>query len=123
MPLNLTVPRTHFNVKQFRRDAPYNLQIFCRRLKCRSIQGDNMASFFWLLWGIIMVFGVLFWRRYPPGHEFRRYSLIAMVVATCVLPTFAISLRRDPNRQAERGTATQRLDNLQRAWGDNHPRP
>jgi hypothetical protein len=62
-----------------------------------------MASFCLWLWGIIMVFGVLFWRRYPPGHEFRRVSLVLMVVATIVaagiLPIFAIADRED-TRQA-----------------------
>jgi hypothetical protein len=73
--------------------------------------------------GIIMVFGVLFWRRYPPGHEFRRVSLVLMVVATIVaagiLPIFAIADREDTDRLA----AVKQLEPLQRAWRENHPQP
>jgi O-antigen ligase len=82
-----------------------------------------MASFCLWLWGIIMVFGVLFWRRYPPGHEFRRVSLVLMVVATIVaagiLPIFAIADREDTDRLA----AVKQLEPLQRAWRGNHPQP
>jgi hypothetical protein len=82
-------------------------------------RGNEMASFCLWLWGIIMVLGVLFWRRYPPGHEFRRVSLVLMVVATCILPIFAIADLEDTERLA----AVKQLEALQRAWRENHPQP
>jgi hypothetical protein len=61
--------------------------------------------------------------QYPPGHEFRRVSLVLMVVATIVaagiLPIFAIADREDTDRLA----AVKQLEPLQRAWRGNHPQP
>jgi hypothetical protein len=58
-----------------------------------------------------------------PAMEFRRVSLVLMVVATIVaagiLPIFAIADREDTDRLA----AVKQLEPLQRAWRGNHPQP
>jgi hypothetical protein len=85
----------------------------------------KMTTFCLVLWGIIMFFGVLFWRRYPPNHEFRRVSLLMMVLATCFLPIMAIldyqgSEERQSSSAAD-AAAVEQLQTLQRSWRENRP--
>jgi hypothetical protein len=85
---------------------------------------SRLTAFLLTLWGIIIFFAVLLWRRYPPGSDFRRASLFIAVLASCILPVLALIDMADEDQRgaADQAADAAQLDKLQRAWRANHPR-